>query len=284
MIPDWEHNAVYLADLLKDRHPVLFASLHEILTEHGVDIRILKNVRDLWLRDFCPIQVGAENLVKFHYDPDYLRDEPHLRTGDSIVKSFRPLGRCRRSSIVLDGGNIITSRTKAILTEKIYKENPKWSRADLRDRLQELLQVDELIVVPKEPFDRCGHTDAMVRFIDEQSVLVNNYAKIDPGFGERLLKVLRRRQLAVEFLPYSHEKRSRAGIPSAVGCYCNFLQTEKVLVAPVFKTKADIVALRRLESVFPGLPIIPLDCTDLAREGGVLNCISATYRIFTKSQ
>ena len=55
------------------------------------------------------------------------------------MKSFRGLGRCRRSSIVLDGGNIVASRTKAIVTDKIYKENRGWSRAELRDKLQELV-------------------------------------------------------------------------------------------------------------------------------------------------
>src|SRR5581483_8521279 len=104
MIPDSEHNCVFLATMLKVRHPVLFASLEKILTDHGVDVRMLDNVRDYWLRDFCPVQVDSDLFVKFRYDPDYLRDEPSLRTGDGIVKSFRGLGRCRRSSIILDGG------------------------------------------------------------------------------------------------------------------------------------------------------------------------------------
>jgi agmatine deiminase len=122
----------------------------------------------------------------------------------------------------------------------------------------------------------------MVRFIDAQAVLVNDYREVDPAFRERLFKVLHRHQLAIETLPYSYEKRSSARIPSAVGCYTNFLRTEKVLVAPAYGMKHDDVALRKLEAVFPGLPIIALDCTDLARGGGVLNCISATYNVSPK--
>lgn len=249
------------------------------VTDHGVEVRLLDKVLDLWTRDFCPIQVDPRNLVKFCYDPDYLRDDPHLKTGDGIVRSFRGLGRCRRSSIVLDGGNIVASRSKAILTDKIYKENPGWSRAELRDKLQDLLQVDQFIVIPKEPLDPIGHSDALVRFIDEQSVLINDYSEVDPGYGERLFKVLRRNKLAIEIIPYQPKEQSRGGIPSAVGCFTNFLKTEKVLVAPVYGTEHDQAALRKLELSFPGLTIAPLDCTDLAREGGVLNCVSASYRI-----
>jgi agmatine deiminase len=207
-----------------------------------------------------------------------------MRTGNEVVKAFRTLGRCHQSEIILDGGNVIASRTKAILTAKIYKENPGWSRSDLRNRLQELLQVDQLIVVPKEPIDPIGHSDSMVRFINEEAVLVNDYSGIDPAFGEKLHKVLRRNHLAIEHIPYVPEMRSRGGIPSAVGCYTNFLRTEKVLVAPVFGMKQDHIALRKLEAVFPGLSIVPLNCTDLARNGGIVNCISGTFNISQKKQ
>jgi len=281
MISDREHNLVFLAAMLRVRHPVLFADLQKILSKHGIGVRLLDIVRDQWLRDFCPVQIGPGKLVKFRYDPDYLRNEPELRTGGEIVKSFRGLGRCLRSSIILDGGNIVASRAKAIVTDKIYKENPRLSRDELRDKLQKLLRVDQLIVIPKEPLDPIGHSDAMVRFIDEQTVLVNDYTKVDSPFGERLISVLRRNKLAIEPMPYWPERRSQAGIPSAVGCYTNFLTTEKVLVASVYGKKHDDVALRKLETAFPGSPIVPLNCTALAREGGVMNCVSASYRLST---
>ena len=82
MIPDWEHNCVFLAASLKVRHPVLFTRLRQILTDNGVKVRLLEKVRDIWTRDYCPVQVGPESHVKFRYDPDYLRDEPGLKTGD----------------------------------------------------------------------------------------------------------------------------------------------------------------------------------------------------------
>ena len=283
MIAGGEVNCVFLAAMLKDRHPTIFTNLRHVLMSHGIEVRLLKAVRDYWAKDYCPVQIGPGKLVKFRYDPDYLRDQPQLRTGDRVVKSIRGIGRCRRSDIILDGGNIVASRTKTILTDKVYKENPRWSRADLRNTLRKLLRVDQLIIVPKEPYDNIGHADAMIRFIDEDTVLVSDYSKVDPGFGVRLIEVLRRNRLAIETIPYFHEKRSRAGIPSAVGCFANFLHTEKVLIAPIYGSKHDHLALRKLESVFPGLPIVPLDCTNLAREGGVLNCVCAGYRQSEKS-
>lgn len=279
MIPEWQHNCVYLADLLKHRHPSVFSRLQDILSSHGVQVRLLSKVRDIWARDYSSIQVLPKTFIKFCYEPDYLRDDPTLRTGDEVLESLSDLGWCERCSIVLDGGNVVGSATKAILTDKIFRENAGWLRPNLQAKLRKLLHVDQVIVIPREPFDPIGHSDAMVRFIDEQTVLVNDYSQVDPAFGDRLNDVLRRHELTIEHLPYYHEKKTVAGIPSAVGNYTNFLRTEKVLVIPGYGTEHDGEAIRKLEAVFPGLPIIPLDATDLAREGGVLNCVSASYRL-----
>lgn len=202
-----------------------------------------------------------------------------MKTGDEVLDSLRGVSWCDRSSVTLDGGNVVGSKSKAVLTDKIYRENPGWLRSDLRAKLGKLLHVEQMIVIPKEPFDPIGHSDAMVRFVDEQTVLVNDYSRVDPAFGERLTRVLRRHGLTVELLPYDHEKKTVAGIPSAVGNYTNFLRTNNVLVAPVYGADDDAAALQKLEAVFAGLPVVPIDCTDLAREGGVLNCVSASYSL-----
>jgi agmatine deiminase len=279
MIAEWNANCVFLAAMLESRHPRLFKSLQETLVTHGVEVRLLQNVRDVWAVDYCPVQVEERTLVKFTYTPDYLRRHEHLITGVGVVRSFRDLGRCHRSNIVLDGGNVVTSGRTSIVTDKIYKENPGWGRSQLRDTLQEVLHVDQLIVIPREPYDPIGHADGIVRFLDEATVLVNDYAGVDPAFGDRLMKALQCQGLKTERFPYFHEKRAKNGVPSAVGCFINYLRTASVVVIPVYGTAKDQSAVRTLQSVISGIPIVPLDCTDLAREGGVLRCISASYRI-----
>lgn len=277
MIPDWQHNCVYLADLLRDRHPSVFTALEDILSSHGIATRPLRNVRDIWARDYCPIQVMPKTIVKFQYDPDYLRNEPELKTGKEVLESLRGLCWCNRSSINLDGGNVVGSTTKAVVTDKIYRENSGWLRPDLRAKLRKLLHVDELIVIPKEPFDPIGHADGQVRFVNEDTVLVNDYGTLHPIYNERLLRVLRTSGLKVTTLPYVPENKTIRGIPSAIGCYANFLVTTNVVVAPVYGKPTDEAVLRTLETCFPKIPVVPLNCTNLAREGGALHCISASY-------
>ena len=44
MIPDWNVNGVFLASMLQDRHPRLFANLQRILVAHGIEVRLLEGV------------------------------------------------------------------------------------------------------------------------------------------------------------------------------------------------------------------------------------------------
>jgi agmatine deiminase len=278
MIPEWDGNCVFLASMLEGRHPAVFHGVREALTSHGIKVLLLGNVRDIWAVDYCPVQVAERQLVKFRYSPDYLHGHEELITGDEILEPFRGLACCFSSPIVLDGGNIVASRKMAILTDKIYKENRGWERPTLREAIRELLQVDQVIVIPHEPYDPVGHADGQLRFINENTVLINDYSRTEPLFGEGLLRRICRYGLEVELLPYFQEDRSTNGMPSAVGCYCNFIYTGKVIVAPVFGALDDEVVLKRLEAVFRNVPIVPVHCTSLAREGGVLRCIAATYQ------
>ena len=278
MIPDWGANGVFLADMLRVRHPDLFTQLHSILTSHGVEVQLLENVRDIWARDYCPIQIEPGRMVQFRYEPDYLNEHPDLRTSREVAGQFHELGECHHCDINLDGGNVVASRNKVILTDKIYRENRKWDRGQLRDELRRVLQVEQIIVIPREPYDPIGHADAMVRFINEDIVLMNDYAEVDPAFGNRLVEVHHSHGLAIERIPYFHERRSTGGIPSAVGCYANYLRTGQIVIVPVFGTNQDQIALSKLKALFPDVPVVSLDCTNLAREGGILNCVSASFR------
>jgi agmatine deiminase len=80
MIADLENNLVYASDLLEDRFPALVDGLRRILCEHGVPLRIIRSTRDVWCRDFMPVQVAPGQFVRFCYGPDYLRGHEHLIT------------------------------------------------------------------------------------------------------------------------------------------------------------------------------------------------------------
>ncbi|MBI2806656.1 MAG: agmatine deiminase family protein [Planctomycetes bacterium] len=276
MIPDWETNHLFLSDRLEDTFPALVASLRSVLT--GVTIDTIADTSDIWCRDYMPIQLDEGRFCQFVYDPDYLREHQHLITPpDKCQLSF--MVDCGQEPLVLDGGNVVASRTRVILTDKIYKENSSIERPRLRSGLEDIFQA-ECILIPKEPYDMVGHSDGVVRFVAEDRVLINDYSAVDPGYGTRLRNVLEEKGLEVETLPMFQEKARRqpGDLHSAVGLYINYLRVGDVVVLPAYDMPEDEAALKRVRDVMPDARVLQLPCRDLAEKGGVLNCVSWTIK------
>ena len=142
-----------------------------VLGTHGIPVRFLDGTRDIWARDYCPIQVAPDRFVKFRYFPDYLRGEHEdlVTDDDTICQQLDGLGHCQRSDIILDGGNVVATRSTAIVTDKVYRENAGRQRGQLRRELREALELTDCVLIPKEPYDPIGHADGVVRFLDEGS-------------------------------------------------------------------------------------------------------------------
>lgn len=72
---------------------------------------------------------------------------------------------------------------------------------------------------------------------------------------------------ALDF-PYFYSKGD-----SAVGCYLNYLATEKSIFLPVFGVDTDNEAIELAKNIFDKT-IIPVNINEIAEYGGLLNCIS----------
>lgn len=275
MIPDWQTNSVCFSKWLPERFPELWKPLSERLRQRHIPVRMLDDTRDIWARDYSPVQTAAGRLVKFRYDPDYLRGYRHLITNDEIVGQFSDIGVCCRSRIRMDGGNLVASESAVIVTDKIYRENPEYEHDELRKELSQQLGVRDCLVIPKEPGDVIGHSDGVVRFLDNQRVVMNDYATINPAYGRRVATALQRHGLQIKYLPCFYEDHCQDGISSAVGNYVNFLRVGNLFIVPAYQCREDDLACRALERLCPQADVTSVECTTLARSGGVLNCITS---------
>lgn len=100
----------------------LFAALEQT----NIPYKLIENTKDIWLRDFMPVQIRSGQLVSFRYEPSYLAKFPKLRTDfrRDIAPGFGlPVVY---SGINLDGGNVVFSPSKetAIISDRIFSENP----------------------------------------------------------------------------------------------------------------------------------------------------------------
>jgi agmatine deiminase len=276
MVADWKTNTVFFTSSLARRVPRVWERLQATLTANGIAPRRLTGAKDIWARDFMPIQIGDGEFVKFRYEPSYLRDCPSLITGPAICKQLPFLEAMQSSDIRLDGGNVVASRSLAILTDRVYSENPDWRPTELRKALREALGVEECILIPAEPEDTVGHSDGIVRFIDDRTVVLSGYGTFNPRYGDEVRKVLDRHSLDVHLLSCFLDETVKNGIQSAVGNYTNFLRVGNLVICPAYGAAEDQEALATLSRLLPSATIVPLESVQLAKEGGVLNCISWT--------
>lgn len=279
MVPDWKTNLVYFSRLLARRYPALCGRVRRVIQDHGVQVRFLEGTADVWIRDYAPIQITKKRFVKFHYIPDYLRGCKHLITKDEICGQLQELGEINHSDLVVDGGNIVVARTRVILTEKVFWENPKWKRTQVRKHFQETFHNRTCIIVPTEPLDPIGHSDGLVRFLDDDRVVVNDYSRVDPRYGRKLERALAKHGLEITSLPYRPDKKSRRRIPPATGNYVNFLRVGNLVIVPAHGLPEDDEAVQVLQRILPKATVVPLDCRELAREGGCWNCASWTVKV-----
>ena len=272
-------NFVYVSDLLARRFSSVYAGLERILGEHDIGFGVVRGTRDIWIRDYAPIQVDRDgSFVLFRYFPDYLRHGyRHLITdAREFIASIPAIRSCEFSEIILDGGNVVRHGDKAIVTDKVYRENQGMGREELRQELRRLLRVERLIVIPTEPGDVVGHADGMVRFVEGDVILANDYKIVDDRHRATLGRVLGQAGLEVIELPYRPQAGKARGIPSASGCYLNYLRVGRLIVLPSFGLPEDEETWSRVQCYFPDSDVQSLACSDLSVEGGVLNCASWT--------
>ena len=280
MISDFETNSIYFSELLKteERLTGLFNELSGVLKSQGINPKFLPKTKDIWARDYMPIQLTNEKFVEYRYDPDYLQgiQYRHLKTSPDIVCDAIGL-KTNKTDIILDGGNVVKSNNTVILTDKVIEENKKiYSRSRLTNIIKELFEVQKVVFIPRDKKCPFGHADGMLRFINEDRVLISGfYETVGNSFTTKLLAALKSAKIKWEWLRCA-KKEKEENI-----AYINFLQTRDLILLPKLNRRnEDKAALNAIKTFFPDYDkrnrIFQIDTSALFKLGGALNCISWT--------
>ena len=292
MITDNQTNLVYFSSLLKEKYPKFWDNLETILKKHSIPYKFIENTRDIWCRDYMPIQLSEKDFLQFQYFPDYyiLPKYIHLLTLQDELKWDKPFWfNVRKVELIVDGGNIVKSQDKAIMVDKVFKkENPTRDPDVVKRNLKKELNVDELYFIPHQPDDITGHADGMVRYYDENTILVNEFDE-SPSWMEKFNRAINATELNKILFPYQYHTIRNNSEYTAHGCYINFAQIGNVIIFPQFAEglkkedeqkygnvfrKKDAEALQKIKALFPepNYHVEPIYASEIAYDGGVLNC------------
>ncbi len=236
------------------------------------DILLEASVPDIWIRDFAPVSPGRP--VRFSYRPSYLKkaDARFIQAGFDLFARRQGL-RFATADLVLDGGNLVANgEGRAVVTDRVRKDNPDLTAAEVASALKTALHLSDLAIIPEEEGDQTGHSDGMVMWVSADTLLLNRYPE---PFRERVLEALR------EGLPgtgvtevdpvYSSEARD--GFASACGLNVNAVVTDRYIYVPVFNNPADELFLEILRSR-SDREVVPINAEGVCHLGGSVRCLS----------
>lgn len=277
MVSDFDTNTIYFSELLKtdSRFSETSNQIVSTLETFGANFDFLPDTKDIWARDYMPIQINDSTYIEYRFDPDYLQKTRKgyrdLKTYSDIVCDKIKL-QTKKSDLILDGGNFVKSNDCIILTDKIIYENRiVYKKTELIKKLQETFEVEKIVLIPWDKTERYGHSDGMVRFIDEETVVTQYYFSDYP----EMLKPLKQAGLKIEFIDYKGKKNDKLD-----WAYLNFLQTKDLILLPKFEIEQDEEAFEKIENFYPYYKgrIAQIDMNDTVIYGGTLNCITWTTK------
>ena len=250
----------------------------------GVEIVEL-GLDDSWLRDSGPIYVyagGVRQARHFGFNawgekfPPWDRDAAvggliARELGDPVVTS----------SLVLEGGSILTDGTGTLLTTEqcLLNENrnPTWSREQIEDELKARLGVQRIVWLGMgllEDRDTDGHVDMIAAFVAPGEVLLQVAAPDNPNHSHCVenrsrLKAAGLSVRELEPLPYVEV----AGEP-VVASYLNFYICNRGVIVPVTGADTDEQALATIADCYPGREVVSVPGRVIAFGGGGPHCIT----------
>ncbi|MCF8449988.1 MAG: agmatine deiminase family protein [Taibaiella sp.] len=284
MITDQESNFLYLADSIKKGKYQDFSKRFEnLLIDSNINYDWLIGTKDIWAVDFMPIQINENEYIQFEYKPDYLYTKAELNSISNVEEICERIGiKVKKSDLIIDGGNVVKAKNKVILCDKvIFANQNKFSRKEIVRELHNLFQVEKIFFVPQDPSDIIGHADGMIRFIDDNHLIVNDYNWEHEAKNRQFVRAfyIALDNIGIEYETLPYNPYSNRSTYHANGIYINYLQMNNLIVLPSFGFVEDEIAKNKMSVLFPQYKIETIDSSIIALNGGVLNCI--TWNIYT---
>ena len=275
MITDNLTTTVYFSGLLPKKCPILNRHIIEALEVNRIHYAYLSETKDIWCRDFMPIQIEKDRFVFYKYTPNYLQDPQYIRLQTNTEEVFRAdanrLGHLLQNAItidlVMDGGNVVKCGDTVVMTEKVFAENKDKTRAEVEKILKDAFRCD-ILFLPWDRQETFGHSDGIVHYAGSGKILLTNYDDSSLYYYRRFRKALEKH---FEVVPLKYKTKR----PHARNwAYINFLQVGKLVLVPQLSLEEDEQALAQIAKVLPDCKVVGIPALEAVRRGGGLNCIS----------
>ena len=276
-------NFVYISDKLKEFYPRTYSRLTKLFDDMEIEWGEIEGTKDIWIRDYMPIQISSDSFVVYNYNPDYLKDSGVEYITDSQAIADRDLKHCNKEhfDITLDGGNVVTCAGHMVLTDKVFPENGRKKYDPEFSNYISVVLNSEVIFLPwhsdnpKDPnADVYGHADGFIHWAGDNRVLMSNHRDYCPEEADEI----KRRLECVGF----EVTEMLFDVPNPNmdynWAYINYLEVGNKIIVPTFGIPEDKQALRYIKKANPDSIVRGFRMKDIAKKGGALHCITWNIR------
>ncbi len=275
---------VYISDKLKEFYPGTHKRLIKLFDKMNIKWEEVKGTKDIWIRDYMPIQISDDRYLVYKYDPDYLKEtgKKYLTNSHTIYKKVLHHYYWKDINITLDGGNVVTAAgysnsIQRILTDKVFKENGKeLYDPEFCEYLSKALHAD-LIFLPwtcdnsKVTYaDVYGHADGMVRWTGSNNILMSNIRDFNPEQADEIKRRLENAGYQVTEMLFDVPNPNK----EYNWAYINYLEVGTKIIVPTFGIPEDKHALEYIRDLNPIAEVKGFRMREISKNGGALHCIT----------
>ena len=276
-------NFVYISDKLKEFYPRTYSRLTKLFDDMEIEWGEIEGTKDIWIRDYMPIQLYSDSFVVYNYNPDYLKDSGVEYITDSKAIADRVLKHCNKDhyDITLDGGNVVTCAGHMVLTDKVFPENGrKKYDPEFCNYISAVLNSEVIFLPwhcdnPKDPnADVYGHADGFIHWTGDNRVLMSNHRDYCPVEADEIKRRLECVGFEVTEMLFDVPNPDK----DYNWAYINYLEVGNKIIVPTFGIPEDKQALRYIKKANPDSIVRGFRMKDIAKKGGALHCITWNIR------
>ena len=276
-------NFVYISDKLKEFYPRTYSRLTKLFDDMEIEWGEIEGTKDIWIRDYMPIQLYSDSFVVYNYNPDYLKDSGVEYITDSQAIANRVLKHCNKEyyDITLDGGNVVTCAGHMVLTDKVFTENGrKKYDPEFCNYISAVLNSEVIFLPwhcdnPNDPnADVYGHADGFIHWTGDNRVLMSNHRDYCPEEADEIKRRLECVGFEVTEMLFNVPNPDK----DYNWAYINYLEVGNKIIVPTFGIPEDKQALRYIKKANPDSIVRGFRMKDIAKKGGALHCITWNIR------
>ncbi len=257
---------------------------------------------DTWARDHGPVTLldnGMPVLYDFQFNGWGLKFPAYL--DNQITSQLFQMNLFSKETeyknllnFVFEGGSFETDGLGTLMTTEecllSANRNQKMTKKEIESYLIEVFGIQRVLWLTSGYLagdDTDSHIDTLARFCNENTIA---YVKCDDPSDEHYSQLLLMEEEIKSFrkpdgTPYQlvelpmadyAEDELGARLPAT---YANFLIINSKVLVPFYLTSMDEIALKILQSAFPGREAVGIDCSTLIKQHGSLHCVTMQFPV-----